>query len=150
MSQAVDERGMKLWQCIDCGYARERKSDVTKHVERRHIEMQVSCDLCHAIFSSRTSLKDHVKYKHWLKLQCFNCLFLIVGTEENILSCMMKNEQGWNCLSCGWITKNKTRLFEHVEAKHVPSAGYNCPFCEKFFRSLNSLKVHKSNFHRNM
>ena len=29
MSQAVDERGMKLWQCNDCGYARERKSDVT-------------------------------------------------------------------------------------------------------------------------
>ena len=64
MSQAVDERGMKLWQCNDCGYARERKSDVTKHVERRHIEMQVACDLCNAIFSSRQSLKEHAKYKH--------------------------------------------------------------------------------------
>ena len=64
MSQAVDERGMKLWQCNDCGYARERKSDVTKHVERRHIEMQVVCEICNAIFSSRVQLKEHTKYKH--------------------------------------------------------------------------------------
>lgn len=64
MSQAVDERGMKLWQCNDCGYARERKSDVTKHVERRHIEVQVVCELCNANFSSRVQLKEHTKYKH--------------------------------------------------------------------------------------
>ena len=64
MFQAVDERGMKLWQCSDCGYARERKSDVTKHVERRHIEMHVTCELCDAIFTSRQALKDHAKYKH--------------------------------------------------------------------------------------
>ena len=64
MSPCVDEKGMKLWQCNDCGYARERKSDVSKHVERRHIEMQVQCDICNSVFSSRQSLKEHMKYKH--------------------------------------------------------------------------------------
>ena len=64
MSPGVDEKGMKLWQCNDCGYARERKSDVSKHVERRHIEMQVQCEICNSVFSSPQSLKEHMKYKH--------------------------------------------------------------------------------------
>ena len=81
---------------------------------------------------------------------CFNFVLLIVGPEERILSCMMKNEQGWNCLSCGWITKNKTRLFVHVEAKHMPGVGYNCPICDKLCPSLNALNAHKSRNHRNV
>ncbi len=64
MTQAVDEEGNKLWQCNECGYARERKSDIRRHVERKHIEMQVACNLCSMVFSTRLSLKEHMKYKH--------------------------------------------------------------------------------------
>ena len=64
MAQTVDEAGNKLWQCTDCGHARERKSDIQRHVERKHIEMQVVCNLCSVVFSSRLSLKEHMKYKH--------------------------------------------------------------------------------------
>ena len=64
MAQTVDEAGNKLWQCTDCGHARERKSDIQRHVERKHIEMQVACNLCGVVFSTRLSLKEHMKYKH--------------------------------------------------------------------------------------
>ena len=64
MTPAVDEAGNKLWQCTDCGYARERKSDIRRHVERKHIEMRVACNLCSMLFSTRLSLKEHMKYKH--------------------------------------------------------------------------------------
>ena len=30
----------------------------------------------------------------------------------------------WQCKDCLWETKYKTRLWEHVEAKHVQSSGY--------------------------
>jgi len=55
----------------------------------------------------------------------------------------------WQCLTCGWETKFKTRLFEHVEATHVHTNGYTCPYCDKFCPSKNSLKVHKSRNHKN-
>ena len=55
----------------------------------------------------------------------------------------------WRCLACGWESKAKTRMFEHVEAKHVVTAGYNCPLCGKFCPSQKSLKNHKFTSHRN-
>ena len=61
---------------------------------------------------------------------------------------MAKNGEFWQCLSCLWTTKYKTRLWEHVEAKHVTSHGYNCPFCSKFCSSKNAWHQHKSKFHK--
>ena len=42
MSPTQDTNGMKLWQCNDCGYTRERKSDVKRHIEYKHVDLQVS------------------------------------------------------------------------------------------------------------
>ena len=53
----------------------------------------------------------------------------------------------WQCKDCLWETKYKTRLWEHVEAKHVQSSGYCCPYCSKFCSSKNAWKQHKSKFH---
>jgi len=61
---------------------------------------------------------------------------------------MAKNGEVWQCLSCMWTTKYKTRLWEHVEAKHVTSHGYNCPYCSKFCSSKNAWHQHKSKFHK--
>ena len=63
MSQKI-EAGIKLWNCNDCGYARERKSDVTKHIERIHFTMEVSCQYCNAVFKNRISLKHHLRSAH--------------------------------------------------------------------------------------
>ena len=51
-------------------------------------------------------------------------------------------------MTCGWHSKFKTRLNEHVEAKHVETGGYSCPLCGKFCSSKNALKLHKSKYHR--
>ena len=56
----------------------------------------------------------------------------------------------WQCVTCGWETKFKTRLYEHVEAKHVETGGHSCPLCGKFCSSKNALKLHKSKYHRNV
>ena len=54
----------------------------------------------------------------------------------------------WQCVSCGWETKYKTRLYEHVEAKHVGTNGHTCTLCGKFSASLKALKMHKLKYHR--
>jgi len=41
--------------------------------------------------------------------------------DQAIVSQMQKVGVGvWQCVACGWETKYKTRLYEHVEAKHMP------------------------------
>ena len=53
----------------------------------------------------------------------------------------------WQCRDCMCRNKYKTRLWEHIEAKHVLSHGYNCPFCSKFCSSKNAWHPHKSKFY---
>ena len=69
--------------------------------------------------------------------------------EEAVTRQMERLPGGWRCAACGWEAKNKTRMFEHVEAKHVVTSGYSCPLCGKFCPSQKSLKNHKFTNHRN-
>ena len=55
---------------------------------------------------------------------------------------------GWQCTTCGWTTKFRARLWEHVEATHTQSAGYSCPACNKFCSSFNAYKIHKTRYHK--
>ena len=59
-----DNNGYKYWRCLDCGYQQKLRKDVLKHVERRHLHLSLSCNLCPAILASRCELRTHVKSKH--------------------------------------------------------------------------------------
>jgi len=64
--------------------------------------------------------------------------------------CQMQKSDGlWMCLTCGWKTKIRARLWEHVESNHVHSSGYTCPICSKFCSSKNAFKIHKTRYHKN-
>jgi len=69
--------------------------------------------------------------------------------DQAVISQMRKSGGVWQCLACGWEAKIKTRLYEHVEAKHVETNGYSCPICGKFCSSQKGLKNHKFKYHRN-
>ena len=64
MGPVQDFNGHRFWQCHDCDYKKPSKADVFKHVERRHVELQVSCTLCSTVCGSRQELKAHIKSKH--------------------------------------------------------------------------------------
>ena len=57
----VDEFGVKIWHCVDCRYSKRLKSDVVKHVERRHLNIKFLCNVCSLSFNSRTDLKTHMR-----------------------------------------------------------------------------------------
>ena len=63
---------------------------------------------------------------------------------------MSKVGGSWKCSVCDYESKLKARTFEHVEAKHVQSQGYNCSICQKFCSTYNALKLHKSRYHRQL
>ena len=64
MSHTVFEDGSKMWQCHECDYVQSRKSDVTKHIERKHLDLQISCPYCSNVFKERIKLKEHMKISH--------------------------------------------------------------------------------------
>ena len=35
----------------------------------------------------------------------------------------------WRCLDCGHISRSKTDVAKHVEAKHIESEGFSCYYC---------------------
>jgi len=68
--------------------------------------------------------------------------------DNEVVAHMLKIGSGWQCITCGWETKLRARLWEHVEANHVQTSGYLCPICHTPCPSKNALKVHKSRKHR--
>ena len=70
--------------------------------------------------------------------------------EAQISAKMCKANDLWQCGDCLWTTKYKTRLWEHIESKHVSSHGYTCPICSKFCPSKNAWHHHKSRYHKGM
>ena len=75
--------------------------------------------------------------------------------EERVNSMMEKSEHKladgrfiYRCKECG-KEKMKTNIKDHIEANHLEGIVIPCNFCEKTFRSRNSLRVHKIRQHQN-
>jgi len=54
----------------------------------------------------------------------------------------------WTCQDCGFVTKLRQRMSQHVESKHV-AADSTCEICYKRCPTRNALRVHKFRNHRN-
>ena len=66
--------------------------------------------------------------------------------EQNI----SRNLDGtYSCQICGKKSRTTQHIKNHIET-HVVGLTYNCPMCEKTFRSRPSLGMHKSKFHKNV
>ena len=75
----------------------------------------------------------------------FNC-DNISEVNEQIEDNIVRNaENMWECKVCGRSFARKDHLKQHVET-HLEGVSFDCPMCEKTFRSRNALAIHK---HRN-
>jgi len=62
--EALDIVGNKVWKCSVCEFARKKKSVVVNHVEYKHLDSRVVCDVCQLTFSHLQSLRKHIKTQH--------------------------------------------------------------------------------------
>ena len=54
-----------------------------------------------------------------------------------------KEDEFFVCKYCGKTAKKRDHIVKHVEI-HIEGLSYECPLCDKTFRSKNSLQQHKS------
>ena len=73
----------------------------------------------------------------------------ISEVDEQIKQNIIRNLDGtYSCQICGKNSgKWQTHIKNHIET-HLEGLSFNCPMCEKTFRSRNSLAFHKSTKHR--
>jgi hypothetical protein len=64
LEERRDEDGRKIWHCVDCGFGRASKWDVSRHVEQKHLGLSMNCTFCAASYTRRDKLKAHLKSKH--------------------------------------------------------------------------------------
>ena len=62
--ETLDEDGTKVWKCSECDFARKKKSVVVNHVEYKHLDSRVVCNVCQQTFSHLQSLRKHIKNQH--------------------------------------------------------------------------------------
>jgi len=68
--------------------------------------------------------------------------------ESMVESSLTKQGSVYICNLCGKECRDLTRAREHLEAKHFPSSGYNCPHCSKHCKTKHALTCHISVYHR--
>ena len=61
---------------------------------------------------------------------------------------MLKVEHVWQCSVCSYRSPKKSNVFDHVEAKHVESDGYECSACGYYSKTLQSYKSHVKRNHK--
>ena len=72
----------------------------------------------------------------------------IAEVDEQVEQSIVKNWDGtYSCNICGKIMKHKSDMKRHIET-HLEGLSFNCPMCEKTFRSRLSLAMHKTRSHK--
>ena len=50
--------------CKICGYAAADSRDVGRHIESKHINLEILCRYCGSLFRNRRTLGGHLKARH--------------------------------------------------------------------------------------
>ena len=140
------------WHCSFCPYSSKLTTNVTRHIEGKHVKTQsYTCDLCQKVCSTRHGLNCH-KYRYhpvlWNKHVLSVDIYWIDLERNEILDLMERCGEEWLCRQCGYNSRVRHRTLLHVEAFHVVSGGHNCSECQKLCPSRNALNAHMSRYHR--
>lgn len=152
MKRLKDESNLSYWSCAECEYSSKKSSDVFKHVERVHLDLNYICPLCLVNCKSKTDLRTHCKKVH--SLAHYSMWIVEIDSsfvDEEILRKMdlfvdVDGRKVWQCLCCPYRHEKKSNTSRHVEVKHV-DFSVSCTLCLKLFSCREFLRQHM-NLHK--
>ena len=63
-----------VWECSECGKQASQRTDLKKHIEAAHLNLQLPCDLCGVPFKTRHHRQTHVRTTHGYSSKYYNAL----------------------------------------------------------------------------
>lgn len=111
----------RKYYCDHCEYQSHYKSNVSKHIQAKHLRGSIDlykCNKCSKSYWYQTSLLKHSK---------------ICGLSESSLNSLILY-----CDCCEYKTFEKNNLVKHIKHKHLPLdlKTHKCGKCGKFFLNL--------------
>lgn len=63
-----------VWECSECGKQASQRTDLKKHIEAAHLDLQLPCDLCGIPFKTRHHRQNHVRTAHGFSSKYYNAV----------------------------------------------------------------------------
>ena len=145
LNKNLIERFSTAWRCVVCKKMCSSQKMAQAHLkEVHHVTKQRS------FYWDGNDWHIFLFIIFFIRVNKLNLCVLASSELDREVGALMRRGEGggWECCSCGWITKIRARLWEHVESSHTQSTGYSCPMCDKFCSSFNAYKIHKSRYHK--
>ncbi|GFG30774.1 hypothetical protein Cfor_00169, partial [Coptotermes formosanus] len=141
--------------CPTCGKSFKDNTSVSKHMLMHSTSKNFACDICGRAFYSKALVKQHKLSHSGVKPhKCETCgaAYNRLGNlnqhkKKHAASSQPIEDLSHECVVCGKrmrseLTLNSFTLKQHA-ALHRDECPYACPFCERKFKRLQSLIVHK-------
>ena len=156
--EIVDEEKLRPFKCDVCGQRFKQQSHLDRHKAAKHAEHLkiVKCPYCHETFKNFKELEVHVGQFHRVTdHQCPRCkkyLSTKWSLNRHIDRCL--GIKIFKCPECKKAFFLKNELENHMKHNHSNDRNYvcdvedceerphQCPYCEKAYKSLQSLLTH--------
>jgi len=153
--QSIHE-GIRYY-CDLCTFSSTKKREVRVHKETIHncqpvvkdaISSSYNCDLCESVFKNKSSLTDHLNYKHvGIKYPCDKCDFK-AARKSNLRNHYLSKHSNEKllCDECSFQTALPRQLKHHKLTTHG-GVSFNCDQCDYKTALESRLRAHKQNIH---
>lgn len=135
----------KPFECEMCGIRVSSKSAIALHIKTQHINFQLKCKYCESRFKSRMILNSHIRKIHSEIKSPFKCEYCEYTTPHfpNMFRHRITHTRRkvHECPDCGHEFITKGNLKAH-QATHSDVRPFACEICEATFKTKKSLGVH--------
>ncbi|XP_065226140.1 zinc finger protein 235-like [Planococcus citri] len=153
-------RGLKPFECADCGKSFARKENMQSHIFSMHMPYQsrpYKCDTCSKFYSTLGNLNHHrcsaTLRNHSKQVSnrrqsavCDICNKYL-SRRRDLKRHMLIHEglKPFKCTECDKSFRSKSNMYQHTRLYHTPyhTRLYKCDICDKRYAAQCELNAHK-------